>query len=165
MILRKARISDSIKIFQWRNDTITRMMSVNTRRISWASHEKWFNKALNNDKTILLIGQIEKKNDKSKAIENMNNYLDIGIVNFEFDESKSCFEISFNIDPGFRKNGNGKLIVKLGVNVIRKQFPKIKYISACSRNSNFASLNILTLVGFKVIKDSEYFKYFSLTIT
>jgi hypothetical protein len=48
MNYRLAEISDAVDILNWRNDELTRLMSLSQEEIDWKTHEKWFAKSLAN---------------------------------------------------------------------------------------------------------------------
>ena len=61
--LRKARLDDSKLIHEWRNNKLTREMSLNSNLISWESHCKWFRGALKKD--IVLMMCIDAENHQA----------------------------------------------------------------------------------------------------
>ena len=56
MKITKASNNDSLDIFQWRNDPLTRQNSINTDPVSLKDHNQRFNEVLNSRNTELLIG-------------------------------------------------------------------------------------------------------------
>ena len=46
-------ISDCKDIWLWRNNQIVRINSFNDQKIEWSDHQNWFNKSLNDPKSIL----------------------------------------------------------------------------------------------------------------
>ena len=53
--LRRARPEDCQKIWEWRNETGTRGVSLNPDRIPYKKHEKWYAKALKNPDILFLV--------------------------------------------------------------------------------------------------------------
>ena len=53
--VRKATLKDSKDIYEWRNDELTRKMSLSTNFVEWDNHIKWFKASLNNTKKSLLM--------------------------------------------------------------------------------------------------------------
>lgn len=163
MLLRPARLSDSIKIYKWRNNKLSREMSVNQKYISWNSHSAWYKKSLQDQNMITFIGQITA-NLQSHNLKTLNGLIDVGIVRFQYDKTKSCNELSFIIDPLYRKKNLAKSLTKLGIKTIQEMFPD-SIVSTIVRNENSASLTILTSLGFNVVEKTPEFTYLHLTTT
>ena len=53
--VRLASKSDIKDIYEWRNDKITRQMSINSNIVKWENHTKWFENSLSSNKNILII--------------------------------------------------------------------------------------------------------------
>ena len=53
MLIRLANQSDSLDILQWRNNKISRKMSLNNNIITPDIHQSWFNKVLGDNSKIL----------------------------------------------------------------------------------------------------------------
>ena len=62
--VRKAELSDSKTIFEWRNDKLTREMSHTTDIVDWEGHSNWFASSLENENRLLLL--CVDKNDLKK---------------------------------------------------------------------------------------------------
>ena len=58
--IRNVKISDSIDILNWRNDPLTRSMSINSEINSLNNHKKWFERVINNSNNVIYIGILEK---------------------------------------------------------------------------------------------------------
>ena len=97
------------------------------KKISFIEHEKWFNKKLNNQNSIMYIFCIKKKF--------------IGQV--RFDKVKNKNFISYSVDKEYRRKGYGKEILKKAINKINKQI-KFKEVYAKVMKNNIASIKILS---------------------
>ena len=100
MHIRDVEIEDEREIFIWRNDKLSREMSINSELLSYSDHKFWLNKIIKDPCIDFFIG-IDKD-------------LKIGVVRFNFDITKNFAELSININPKYRGKGLGKkLLLKL----------------------------------------------------
>ena len=85
--LRLAIQDDCEDIFLWRNDLMTRRMSINSSIISKKEHNDWFNSILksNNVYLLIILGVDDNK---------------IGIIRYEVKNNKA--NISINLNPIYR---------------------------------------------------------------
>lgn len=140
--LRRATSLDSDDILEWRNDPITRMNSVNSKKISKSEHEKWFDKKLSSMDTDIYIGYI---NDKK-----------IGVVRIE-KQDNDVAEVNININPSERGKGYGAYLLAKGV---AEGFNKYIVLTAKVKKVNIPSIKIFEKVGFyKKYEDNELFFY------
>ena len=84
MLIRLANQSDSLDILQWRNNKISRKMSLNNNIITPDIHQSWFNKVLGDNSKILYIAELDNKK--------------VGVCRFEFYKSKLVSEVSINLN-------------------------------------------------------------------
>ena len=59
---------DQNQLLKWANDISVRKASKRKKKISFIEHEKWFNKKLNNQNSIMYIFCIKKKIYRSSKI-------------------------------------------------------------------------------------------------
>ncbi len=139
LTLRQATLEDSLDLFNWRNDPVTREMSRNTEPIPWESHEKWYEKALADSRKKILMAE----NEEGK----------IGMVRFDYQNSHSA-EVNININPIFRGKGYGQLVLdngckygfsKLGLNRIYAEIKK----------TNIPSIKLFERAGFIYLPEKE----------
>lgn len=132
-----ANFEHSKKIWEWRNDEITREMSINSEFISWEIHNEWFESTLNDSNKYLYVGYLEKDI--------------VGIVRFDkYYDEENCFLININIDPSMRNLGLGKIFLKQS---IKKFFGEVKdadYIIADIKKENQASIKIFYNSDFRI---------------
>jgi len=57
MRLRKATMEDAERLFQWRNDPVTRAASVNRDPVTWQDHVDWLEASLSNPLREILIAE------------------------------------------------------------------------------------------------------------
>ena len=64
IIFRKASLQDSIDLFKWRNDPLSREMSKNSSIISRKDHDLWFEKNISKKQVLILICENSFTNNK-----------------------------------------------------------------------------------------------------
>jgi len=82
----RATENDSKDIWEWRNDELTKQMSITTDSVSWETHSSWYQKSLVNPNRYLYIGFL---NDSEK----------IGMCRFDLDSNTNIAEVSINLNP------------------------------------------------------------------
>ena len=95
MKLRRANPTDTVDIWNWRNDSHTRAMSRASDIVSWENHCEWFARALE-DKSVILYIVTEKKLCTK-----------LGVVRFDIKSAKYIAEVSINLNPEMRGRGLG----------------------------------------------------------
>jgi UDP-2,4-diacetamido-2,4,6-trideoxy-beta-L-altropyranose hydrolase len=133
--LRPASEDDCKNIFEWRNHELNRKYSLNSALLDWQIHQKWFAKALNESKILVV---------KSLASE-------IAVVRFDFGQIKP--EISIYMAPGFHGLGYGLSVLLAATNWFESNYPKT-HLNAKILPSNQASISIFTEAGFKFLNSS-----------
>ena len=71
--VRHAVPNDSLDIFHWRNDPITRQMSHETKIIDLDDHNTWFSNSLVSKRLILLICENEDSEKISEDVDESEN--------------------------------------------------------------------------------------------
>lgn len=138
--VRKATEEDSLDIFEWRNDPVTRLMSFTQTPVSLENHTKWFSASLQNPKREIYIGEYEGSK--------------IGVV--RFDEREDEAEVSINMNPAFR----GK---KLALPFLNISLKSKTHVIAKIKENNTASLKLFQRAGFKEKeKIDDFFIYIKL---
>ena len=136
--IRKARISDSKSIWNWRNDPLTRSMFINKDYIEYKDHLKWFLSKLKNKNSFIYIGQAFGKN--------------VGMV--RVDVSINIGEISININPKFRGVSLSETLLSDSVKAFRKKKPNCALVANIDKK-NTASIKIFRSIGFIRQKSSK----------
>lgn len=57
--LRPATLDDAQRLFDWRNDPVTRAMAITTDPVPWDGHIRWLTASLTNPARLLLVGQVD----------------------------------------------------------------------------------------------------------
>ncbi|MFH1979276.1 MAG: GNAT family N-acetyltransferase [Patescibacteria group bacterium] len=143
MVFRKATTRDIKLLFEWRNDPLTRVNSINTKPVPWENHVEWFKKITSNPEYSLFVAK-----EKSKLV---------GTIRIDTKKNKKKpSELSWTIAPKMRGQGLGKKMVTMTVKMSKKPlFAQIK-------RGNIASEKIAEHAGFKLkSKDrkSSYWLY------
>jgi len=135
---------DSKEIYNWRNNDLTREMSVNSELISFDDHKKWIINYINNPDKTIFIGE--------------ESGLKLGVVRFELNLENNTAEVSINMNPLMRSKGYGK---KLLSKSIEKYLNKTKTIlKAKIKNENQISINLFKSQGFIFLEKDNFYSYF-----
>lgn len=148
ILIRMADESDCLDILSWRNNKISSKMSANTKMISLDSHKSWFFQVLNDNNTVMYIGQYDNQK--------------VGVCRFEFNKLQLVSEVSINMNPKLRGKGYGKLFLKSSIAKYIKDHKND--IIAKVRFENLPSIKIFTYTGFKVTKEKDNMVYFKKSI-
>ncbi len=142
-----ATAKDSHNIWQWRNDELTKQMSISSESATWESHSNWYEKTLANPCRHLYIGYLS-------ATEK------IGMCRFDVDSKTNKAEVSINLNPEYR---NKKLSAKLLAESIKKfRGDSDITLTATIKKINIGSIKCFASIGF-VFKgedaDCNYYEY------
>lgn len=130
--VRTAESHDIHNIYELSNDVDVRQNSFNTDKISYETHEKWFNRILEDPDTVLLV------------IEIMNNLA--GQVRFSIEGSEAT--ISISVDKKYRALKLGVTMLEESINYLKSINPFIKIISAYIKHENLVSIRFFENSGF-----------------
>lgn len=122
LYLRLATIEDKELLYEWRNDPVCRENSINSEKIAYDSHCRWFLNKLNSDECTLFIC--------------MKNNKPIGQIRIDYEDAVG--KISYSIDSNFRGRGYGKKILELLENDKRLR-GSITKLCAVVKENNIAS--------------------------
>lgn len=125
--LRRASMDDLEILLEWRNDSITREASHNTKEVTRDEHEQWLKATLNNPNRQLYIAE--------------ENGTPVGTVRADF--SDGSYELSWTVSQEARGRGIGKRMVALLANQIKNS------IRAEIKVGNVASVRIAENSGMK----------------
>lgn len=136
--IREAVKEDCKDIFDWRNDEQTRAASFNSEMVSYATHAKWFEAALQNPARLIYIG-IDQ------------NGIKIGVIRLDILNDEVA-EISINLSPQMRGRGLGSLLISIACDQLVPKLNK-SLIVARTRDGNLASIKSFVKSGFLKIID------------
>lgn len=148
---RRADISDSRDLFEWRNDLHSREASTNSGLVSWEDHENWFSTKLESKDTYIFVFELDSTGTQ-KA----------GMTRFDLDRELGSAEVSINLNPKYRGHGlAGKMLAKSLTHFFAVE-EGINVITASIRGSNVASTKIFVRAGFREDSAGEDFVHYSL---
>lgn len=140
----QATPNDSNDIFNWRNDTQTRLMSRSQEQVELDAHEKWLKDILNAPNKYLFIGSTSD--------------LKVGICRFEINFDGTAAEVSINLNPQARGMGLSHHLLAAAIKEFRSN-SRIN-LTATIKPANLASIKCFSRCGFVLIHcDSEYNYY------
>jgi UDP-2,4-diacetamido-2,4,6-trideoxy-beta-L-altropyranose hydrolase len=129
-----ANEDDSAKLFEWRNHTSIRSVSLNTEPITWEEHQKWFASVMDSKDRVLLIGQHDK--------------VSVGVV--RFDKQNENAEVSIYLVPDANHSAQGRELLLSAQQWIREKRPDIKCIRASVLGNNKHSQRLFLGAGYQV---------------
>ena len=151
IVLVSAKSCHSETIWEWRNDPITRKMSINSEKVSWEEHTSWYEKILLDKCRKLYVGEEEG--------------IPIGVVRFDkCDDDENVYEVSINISPAYRKKGFGKQLLTHGIRKLLKEVENCKFIRAEVKKDNLSSNKLFKSFGFIFIGDKSVMNSYVLSL-
>ena len=133
MMIRKARISDMMEVYEWRNDLLSRSMFFNNSEVKLDEHKAWFKSYLKNPKKVIYIGILEKQK--------------VGVTRFDFSKKNNTAEVPINLNPIMRNKRLSLSLLSSSVSIYLKN--KNVDLRARVKNQNLPSLIIFKKAGFK----------------
>ena len=130
--LRLANLSDAIDLLLWRNDALTRAMSIESHKVKLRDHLVWLSAKLHSSCSLFLIGELAGAK--------------LGSCRFDIDEAAGQAEVSINLNPNMRGQGYGRALLDSSINYFLKVHPLD--IKASVKRQNRASLRIFERCGF-----------------
>jgi len=131
--LREASINDCENIFKWRNDAVNRRYSHDTREITYAEHQSWFEKVLENENRFILIGS-----DKQGPL---------GVLRFDWLEN--YWVTSIYLVPNRHGEGLGASLLVRGLEWLQTRSQGRHKVKAEIQPENMASHIVFQRAGFK----------------
>lgn len=129
--LRDVHQEDEKLLLAWRNDELTRAMSVGRRALSARAHHTWFQ---NNRPSSMWIGV-----DKTGA--------DVGVFRGDPNGTDNCYEVAITIGPEHRGRGIGTALIKQGTLALRYRC-NARLCEAKIRIENAASIRAFQRAGY-----------------
>lgn len=99
LAVRVARVTDAAMLHAWRNDPVTRSVSINKTDISYEHHVRWLARVLGSADHYLFVATVGE--------------LPVGAVRFDRNDS-GAWEISLYMDPGLHGLGLGTRMLLAG---------------------------------------------------
>ena len=131
--VRPAAEADSEAIWTWRNDPVTRAVSVHTGEVSWADHQRWFAAVLADPDRHLLVGSVADE--------------PVGVVRFDRLAGPGQWEVSLNLAPTARGKGLAVPLLDAGRDWLAAREGSIEVV-ALVRDDNAASQRTFRRAGY-----------------
>lgn len=130
---------DSQRIWQWRNDPVTRQMSRKIEEIPWKAHREWYQQTMQDEKKIILMG----------------TYLGdpIGMIRFDLVDTEGA-EVSINLSPQQRGKGLGSLLLQAACRYAHVE-KQLKRLIANIRQENITSQKLFEHAGFMLMEEKN----------
>lgn len=133
--VRAAQDADSRDLWLWRNDAVTRAMSLSTAEISWDAHVPWFAQALADASRRFYVAEAGGAK--------------VGMCRFDLAYDGASAEVSINLNPDLRGRGWGAPLLAACIARFRQDFPVV--LTATIRPDNAASQRIFARCGFVLV--------------
>jgi UDP-2,4-diacetamido-2,4,6-trideoxy-beta-L-altropyranose hydrolase len=139
--LRGVTAADEKNIFDWRNHSNIRAVSVNKDVIAWESHQAWFKNMLQNTNVVMLIAELDKA--------------PVGVVRFDVNQEEA--EVSIYLIQQTESNGLGYSVLIIAEQWLMKMCLSLKEFNATVLEDNSASHLLFKKAGYQLAK-SHYIK-------
>ena len=142
--IRLAQKSDIENVYKLSNDDLVRANSINSGKILWEDHVKWFNNRIKNKEEPFYIAETAEGNF---------------VAQIRFNKEDDGFVISVSIDKSFRGKGFGGKIIEEATKTLNI-YPIIAYVKPDNIPSQKSFIKAgYTLDGQKAINNELYLKY------
>jgi RimJ/RimL family protein N-acetyltransferase len=139
--MRKASVSDSLKLFEWRNHPAIRSVSRSSGPIAWESHQLWLTTVLADKDRELLIGYIENE--------------PVGVV--RFDKEGDAAEVSIYLVPEGGFIGQGRSLLSSAEQWLKENRFDIKRVRASVLGGNEPSKRLFLGAKYR-LESTSYLK-------
>ncbi len=133
-VFAEAKLADANQYFDWANDPLVRLNSLNSNEIPFEDHLNWFSKRVHSSSVHLLILS--------------ENELKIGQIRLE--KEGKLWNINYSIASEFRGKGMGKKIISMTLTT----FPDYHFLARV-QHTNSASIKVFEALNFKRVIDEE----------
>ena len=131
---RPARREDCRRIWEWRNDAVTREASFDTSYIAYEEHERWFASKVDAEDTRIFI-----------VLDAAGG--EVGYVRFNI--AGGCAEISVSLDGGKRRRGYGPAAIRASSDHLLSE-GAARRIVALVKQPNVTSVRAFERAGFVI---------------
>jgi L-amino acid N-acyltransferase YncA len=128
---------DLLDLFLWRNDPISRKMSINDDIVNLDEHKKWYNNSLRSPFRKIYIGTLKKKK--------------VGMCRFDSNKSMTSAEVSINLNPAMRDKNLSYDLLSNSIKIFKKN--NESKLTAIIKKENKSSLKIFKKCSFFIVKE------------
>ncbi len=145
IVIAAATRDDSRDIWTWRNDPLTRTMSVATEEVGWLEHTAWYEGSLTDRDRYLYIGRVESDEK-------------VGMCRFDVDTSTATTAVSINLNPAMRGRKLSRQLLAAAISAFWN-VRRMRLIAIIKRK-NTASMRCFSGCGFLLVaEDGEYLEW------
>lgn len=135
--IRAAVLADAGILLEWRNDPLTRRMSLQTESVSSAQHVPWLEASLLSPLREIVLGE-----------DAVTGKL-VGTCRFDIDASApGTAEVSITVAPDARGRGYAGALLRAAIDEFSGVHPDIETLTAVIRPENTASIQLFEAAGF-----------------
>ena len=143
MIIKDADNSDSLDVFQWRNDPISSQMFISKNKVTLEEHKKWFESSLTNPLKKIYIGILTDEK--------------VGICRFDIDEETTSAEVSINLNPIMRGKNLSYELLSGSIKIYKRT--NLTKLTATIKKENKVSLIIFQKCSFSIVEEDAGYYY------
>jgi ribosomal protein S18 acetylase RimI-like enzyme len=136
LVLRRAEKSDSAVLWAWRNDPLTRSVSLTKDPVPREVHKRWFSTVLRDARRVIYVAVAE------------DGVARFGMCRFDINEGGRSAVVSINVAPDQRGRGVGAAVLRSALAVFGEESPMIDHVDAHVRKVNVPSMKLFTALGF-----------------
>lgn len=141
LTLRRAQLSDSESIYQWRNQADVRAFSFDSEPISFDKHQGWYAASMSNPDRVLLIGESHGE--------------PVGVVRFDLTQNTAKISI-YLVSPSQSKVSGGQLL-QASEQWLLENHSQVTFVCADVLGENLASVGMFKSAGYS-LKAQSYQK-------
>ncbi|MGE3727281.1 MAG: GNAT family N-acetyltransferase [Candidatus Sericytochromatia bacterium] len=130
--LQRCSESDSILLWQWANDPLSRQMALDPNPIPWQDHQFWFAEKIRANDHLLYIAQTL-------------NHEKVGYFRCAIQDNTAT--LSYALSPAWRGKGYGLALLESGVKTVFAE-SSVNKIEGWVKTSNIPSMKIFSKAGF-----------------
>lgn len=147
--MRPAVIADADLLLAWRNDPITRQVSLQTDEVQPLDHDRWLTRSLASQERVILIA------------EDAVTGAPLGMCRFDLIVARpASAEVSINIAPQERGGGVGRAVLVKGITAFGAIHPEVGVLTAVIRQANEASVRLFEAVDFRRVAEESGLLYY-----
>lgn len=141
LTLRRAQLTDSESIYQWRNQAHVRQFSLDSESISYDAHQAWYSATMSNPNRVLLIGECRGE--------------PAGVVRFDLSQETAL--ISIYLVSRMQSQVSGGQLLQSAEHWLSENYSEIRFVCADVLGENLSSIGMFKSAGY-TLKAQSYQK-------